>query len=264
MILFIIMLAVLMPILIIFIMSFKSDQEYMSSGLLQLPKSFFNFSNYKTVLEEGKFLIGLKNTLILCIVPIIASIVMGTMAAYVFGRFEFPLKKFFLTAFVVVSVIPTVTTQIATFTIIKNLHLFNSIYAGIVLYAATNVLQIYIFLQFIDKIPIELDESALIDGASYFRIYRSIILPQMRPAIATAAILGIVGIYNDLLTPYIYMPKSSLRTITMCLLKFSYDKNSQWNLMAAGIITVMIPTIIVFLLLQRQIFSGITDGAVKS
>jgi raffinose/stachyose/melibiose transport system permease protein len=263
-ILILIMIAVLLPMLILLIMSFKTDQEYMNSGLLQLPRNLNNLKNYKIVMDGGKFLLGFKNTLILCIVPIVGSITMGTMVAYVFGRFHFPLKKVLLMAFVVVSLIPNVLTQIATFTIIKNLGLFNSIFAGIVLYIATNVLQIYIFLQFIDKIPMELDESALIDGASYFRIYRSIILPQMRPAIATAAILGIVGIYNDMLTPYLYMPKSSLRTVTTSLMKFSYDKNSQWNVMAAAIITVMIPTIIAYIFLQRFIFSGITDGAVKS
>lgn len=140
----IIVIAILGPLLILVNMSFKTNQEYMTSGLLQLPKNIFNFDNYRNVLEKGKFLTGFKNTTILCIVPLIGSITMGTMIAFVFGRFQFPFKKVILIAFIGVSLIPQVTTQIAIFTVIRSLGLFNSIFAGIVLYVASNVLQIYV------------------------------------------------------------------------------------------------------------------------
>jgi multiple sugar transport system permease protein len=141
--------------------------------------------------------------------------------------------------------------------------LYNTIYAGMVLYVATDVLQIYVFLQFVRRIPYEIDESALLDGSSFFRIYWSIILPQMKPAIATVAIIKMLGVYNDMFTPYLYMPKSTLRTVTTAIMMFSYDRNSQWNVMAAGILAVMIPTLILYLFAQRSIIAGITEGAVK-
>jgi multiple sugar transport system permease protein len=230
---------------------------------LKLPDNIANLGNYINAIEKGQMLIGFKNTLLLSIVCVSGSVLMGTMVAYALGRFDFKFKKVILNAFLASTIIPSITTQVATFTVIKNLGIYNTIYAGMILYLATDIIQIYIFLQFIKKIPCDLDESATVDGASYFKIYWSIILPQMIPAIATAVILKTLTIYNDMFIPYLYMPKSSLRTITISIMRFSNDQNSQWNIMAAGIITVMIPTLLLYLFLQRYIISGVTDGAVK-
>jgi raffinose/stachyose/melibiose transport system permease protein len=256
-------LVIVLPMVIIFIISFKGDKEYMYSSFYTLPRSFLNFENYKVVVDKGLLLLGLKNTALLSLVSVTGSVVMGTMVAYALGRFDFKLKKLVLNAFLLSAMVPGITTQVATFTIIKNLGLFNTIYAGMVLYIATDVLQIYVFLQFVRRIPYEIDESALLDGASFFRIYRSIIIPQMKPAIATVAIIKLLFIYNDMFTPYLYMPKSSLRTVTTAIMLFSYDRNSQWNVMAAGILAVMIPTLVLYLFAQRSIISGISAGAVK-
>ena len=259
----VIVLIVLMPILVILNVSLKTNEEYLYSGLFDLPGSILNFSNYLVVIQKGKLIPALGNTGLITVVAVLGSIVMGTMVSYVLERFNFKAKKLLLLIFLVPTVIPGVTTQVATFTVIKNLHLYNTIFAGIILFVSTDIVQIYIFLQFISKIPVSIDESASIDGASYIRIFRSILLPQLKPAIATVAILKIVSIYNDMLIPYLYMPKSSLRTVTTALLSFSYDKNSQWNIMSAGIIAVMLPTIVLYLLFQKYILAGIGEGAVK-
>ncbi len=255
---------ILVPILIVFLASFKSDAEYVYSGIFQLPQSFSNIENYITVITKGKFLLAYKNTVLLILISNIGSILMGSMLAYIFSRFEFHFKKTILVCFLITSAVPQVTTQVATFTVIKNLHLYNTIFAGIALYLAASVLSIYIFMQFIEKVPVDLDESALVDGASYFRIFSTIILPQLKPAIATVFIIKTLEIYNDMLTPYLYMPKSTLKTVTTALLQFSYDRNSQWNVMAAGIIAAVIPTILLYLYLQRYIIAGLTEGAVKT
>ncbi len=251
------------PILIVLNISFKTNEEYMYSSVFQLPSNILNFSNYLTVLIKGNLLLGYKNTLIMVLISTLGSVIMGTMVAYSLGRFNFKINKLLLGAFFVSSVIPQITTQVATFSIIKNLHLYNTIFSAILLYVSTNVLHIYIFLQFVQKIPYELDESALIDGASFFRIYRSIIMPQMKPAIITVVILKTLDIYNDMFIPFLYMPKSSLKTVSTALLKYSYDQNSQWNIMAAGIVAVMLPTLLMYLYLQKHIMAGVTDGAVK-
>ena len=253
---------ILAPVYILIITSFKSDKEYIYSGLFQLPESFLNFENYRYFIVYGQLLSGFKNTLILVVVSTIFSILFGTMVAFAIGRFDFKLKKLILAAFLLAISIPSVTTQIATFSLIKGLGLFDTIYSCMLLYIGTDVMQIYIFLQFIEKIPMELDESAMVDGASYFTVYKSIILPQLKPAIATAAILKILGVYNDMFTPYLYMPGS--RTVTTALMAFSSNKYSQWNVMSAGIFLILIPTIIVYLFAQKYIISGIGAGAVKA
>jgi raffinose/stachyose/melibiose transport system permease protein len=254
---------VVVPMLIVFLTSFKSNQEYMYSNIWDFPKNFLNFENYVIYVQKGKMFTGLRNVATMTVVALTATLFMGSMVSYVVSRFDFKGKKLVLGAYVFAAIIPTTTTAVATFTIIKALHVYNTIYAGCILYSATGVLDIYLFIQFISKISVELDQSARIDGASYFRVYWSIILPLLKPAIATVAILRVVFIYNDFFTPITYMPSLKLATITTGLMKFTQDRISQWNVMAAGIIAVLLPTLVVYLLAQKYIISGVTNGSVK-
>jgi raffinose/stachyose/melibiose transport system permease protein len=258
-----IILIIFVPLYIVFTMSFKTDNEYITKSIFSLPSNFFNFKNYFTVFEQSKLIIGFKNVALLCLVSVTGSVIMGLMVSYVLTRFEFRFKKIISFLFLLSAIIPSLTVQVALFHVIKSLHIFNTIYSCMLLYMATDIVQIYIFIQFINKIPYELDESAIIDGASYFRTFRSIIIPQMKPAIATVVILKVLEIYNDMYRPYLYMPKTDLRTVTTCILTFSYDRFSSWTLMSAGIVAVMLPTIIMYLFFQRYIISGVTDGSVK-
>ncbi|WP_438445109.1 carbohydrate ABC transporter permease [Gorillibacterium sp. sgz5001074] len=257
-------LMVIVPLVIVIMVSFKTNEEYIHSSVWDLPLNWFNWENYWTYFKRGKMLIGFKNVAILIIVALTSSIFMGTMVSYVISRFQFRGKKLLLGAYVLAAIFPATTTAIATFTIIKSLHLYNTIWSGCLLYSATGVLDIYLFLQFMYKIPLELDQSARMDGASHFRVYSSILLPLMRPAIATISILKIVGIYNDFFIPTVYMPALKLSTITSGLMVFTTDRVSQWNVLSAGIVAVMLPTMVIYVLMQRHIIAGVTDGSVKS
>ena len=252
------------PIAIVFLASFKTNKEYMYSNIWDLPKNFFNFENYKVYIEKGRYVNGMKNVVIMMVVALVTSIAMGTMVAYVMTRFNFRFKKLILGLYILAAIIPGTTTAVATFTIIKGLHLYNTLGAGCLLYSSTGVLDIYIFMQFMRSIPVELDESAMLDGASYFKTYCSIILPLMIPAIGTISILKAVWIYNDFFIPITYMPKLDLATVSTGLRTFSTDRISQWNVMAAGIMAVMIPTLIIFLVTQKYIIAGAVEGSVKS
>jgi raffinose/stachyose/melibiose transport system permease protein len=256
--------AIFAPMLILFVISFKTDKEYIYSQFYQLPESFTNLFNYRQVFVRANMFQAFYNTLRLCISSTIIGVIMASMTSYVLSRFKFRFKNLILALFVIATVIPNVTTLVATYSLIKSLGLMNKIGAGILLYSVLGVLEIYIFLEFINKIPVELDESAMIDGASYFRIYRSIIIPQLTPAIITVVILRVLNVYNDFIIPYIYMPRQDLKTISLALMRFSQDKVSQWNLMAAGIIVVMLPTVILYMFAQKYIIAGVTEGAVKS
>jgi len=249
------------PLLIVINVSLKSNSEYMMKGVYSLPENLLNIENYVRAFVEGKFLTGFLNTGILIIVSVPIAILLGTMVAYTLSRFNFKLKPIILLAFLIPTFIPSMTVTIATFQIIKMLGFYNTMMAGIILYIGTDIMQIYIFLQFINQIPLALDESAKIDGASRLCIYFKIILPQLKPAIATAVILKLLGIYNDFFTPYMYMPK--VKTAATGLYSFSGDKLAEWPLMSAAIILVAIPTILIYVFLQKYIISGVTDGAVK-
>ena len=253
----------LLPIFVIFLGAFKTSAEFASSGVLELPKSFFNFENFAIAIKKGKMLAAFGNTIFIILISIVATVLTGTMTAYILNRFKFPGNKLINNLFLVASLIPSITMQISIFQIISGLHLYNTRWATIILFAGTDIISIYIFLQFLENISVSLDESAIVDGASYFTIFSKILFPLLKPAIVTVIIIKGVGFYNEFYTPFLYMPSEKLRVISTSLFKFRGPFSSQWEVICAGIIIVMLPTLIIFLALQKQIYQGMTQGAVK-
>ena len=253
----------LLPIFVIFLGAFKTSTEFASSGVLELPKSFFNFENFVTAVVKGEMISAFGNTIFIILVSIVATVLTGTMTAYILNRFKFPGNKLINNLFLVASLIPSITMQISIFQIISGLGLYNTRWATIILFAGTDIISIYIFLQFLENIPTSLDESAYVDGASYFTIFAKILFPLLKPAIVTVIIIKGVGFYNEFYTPFLYMPSQKLRVISTSLFKFRGPFSSQWEVICAGIIIVMLPTLIIFLALQKQIYQGMTQGAVK-
>jgi multiple sugar transport system permease protein len=209
-------------------------------------------------------LIGLKNTALILAISLTGSILFGAMVAYVVNRFDFFGKKIILGLFFTAMLIPMVTTQVSTYQIVVNvLHLGDTIWSAVVLYLGADVVNIYIMLQFIGSIPVSIDESAMLDGASYPKIFFSFILPNLKPAIAIVAIIKGVQIYNDFYIPYLYMTDPSLVTMSTALYRFKGPFGSEWEVICAGVILVMIPTLIGFFALQKYIYNGFMTGAVK-
>ena len=121
-----------------------------------------------------------------------------------------------------------------------------------------------LYIQFVGRIHQSLDESALIDGASYFRIFWSIILPLLKPATVTIVILKIISCYNDMYIPYLYMPSPDLQVVSTAIMKFcSTNYGSVYPVLASVFIVVMLPVLILYIVAQKQLFGGITNGAVK-
>lgn len=255
-------LVAVVPVLVIVFASFKTAEEFGASGALELPKSFLNFDNFKQAFVEGNMLTGFKNTFFVFIVSITGKLLLGTMIAYVLNRFDFKLKKGIMGLYLFATLVPVVTTQVATFQIIDGMGLFNTIWSVIILNLGTDVIAVYIFLQYLETISPSLDEAAYIDGASYFRIYRSIILPLLKAPMITILIISGVGIYNDFYQPFLYMPASDLRVISTALFAFKGPYGSQWQVISAGVIIIIIPILIAFLFLQKHIYNGVA-GSVK-
>ncbi|WP_261305030.1 carbohydrate ABC transporter permease [Paenibacillus andongensis] len=255
---------VVFPPYVVLVNAFKDKSEFGTGGPFALPKSFANFENFRIVFERAHMGEAFLNTFVITAVSLIGNVILGTMVAYAIGRFDFRGKKIIIISFLVATIIPTITTQVAVFSIIHSLHLFNTLSAPIILYIGADVVQIYIYLQFIKNIPYELDESAMIDGASLFRIYWNIIFPLLTPATATLVILKTISIYNDLYIPYLYMPKAKLGVVSTSIMRFAGINQAEWNYICAAILIIMIPTVLIYLFLQKYIFSGVTSGAVKS
>lgn len=256
-------LVAIIPICVVFFASFKTSKEFRTTNALSLPSSFLNLDNYVTAFTKGNMVTGFLNTIIIMVVALVGAILFGTMIAYVLHRFQFRGKKILMSLFLFAALIPGVTTQVATFQVVSSLGIYNTRLAPMLLYMGTDIIGVYIFLQFLDSISISMDEAAMIEGASYLTIYRTVILPLLKPAIATVVILKGVGIYNDFYTPFLYMPSSELNVLSTALFKFKGPYSSQWEVICACIIIVMIPTVIAFLALQKYIYNGFTSGSVK-
>ncbi|WP_162600429.1 carbohydrate ABC transporter permease [Streptomyces sp. CS147] len=254
---------VLVPLIVVLLTSLKTESEVASSGPLSLPGDWFNFANYATAIEQGAMLRAFGNTTLILVISTAGTVLIGSMTAYAIDRFQFRLKKLVMGLFLLATLVPSVTTQVATFQVIDDLGAFNSRWAPILLYTGTDIVSIYIFLQFIRSIPVSLDEAARIDGANSWTIYRKIILPMLRPAIATVVIVKGIAIYNDFYVPFLYMPDPELGTISTALFRFKGPFGAHWETISAGTIVVIVPTLIVFLALQRFIYSGFAAGSTK-
>lgn len=255
--------ASIFPIVVVVFASFKTGTELNETGVLELPKSFLNFDNYITAFVDGKMMLGFLNTTFILVISVAATILTGTMTAYCITRFKFKGRWLVNTLFLVASLVPSITMQMSTFQIIVGLKLFNTVWSSIILFAGTDIISIYIFVQFLNNISYSLDESAIVDGANYFTIFFKILMPLLKPAVMTVLILKGVGFYNEFYTPYLYMPKSELAVISTALFRFKGPYGTKWEVICAGVIITMLPALIIFLALQKHIYSGLTLGAVK-
>lgn len=253
----------LLPLVTVFLAGLKTKQEFATTAPLDVPQDWFNVENYVTAFTQGRLLQGFVNTSIILVVSLVGTILIGSMAAYAIDRFDFRGKGVVLGAFLVATLVPGVTTQVATFQVVNGLGLFNTRAAAIVLFMGTDIISIYIFWQFLQSIPKSLDEAAMLDGANRFTIYARIIFPLLKPAIATVVIIKGIGIYNEYYIPYLYMPKQDLGVVSTALFRFQGPFGAQWEVISAGAMLVILPTLFAFLFLQRFIYNGLTQGATK-
>ncbi len=253
----------LLPLVVLVITAFKTKREFATTGPLQLPKDWFNFSNFVTAFTDGNMAVGFRNTTFVLIVSLFGTIVIGSMTAYAVDRFEFRFKKVVIGLFLVATLVPSVTTQVATFQIVNGLGLYDSLWSLVALNLGTDIISIYIFVQFMQSIPKDVDEAAMLDGANKFTIYWRVILPLLKPAIATVVIIKGIAIYNEFYQAFLYAPSPENAMISTALFAFKGPYGSQWQIISAGALLVIIPTLVIFLVLQRFIYNGFTQGATK-
>lgn len=251
------------PLILVIFGAFKTNEELLTTGPLTPPKNWLNFDNFVTAWTKGRMAVGFMNTIIILIASIAATILTGTMTAYVLSRFRFKGRNLIKFLFLMASLIPSITMQMSVFQIIVGLGIYNTRLATIVLFAGTDIISIYIFMQFLEGIPYSLDEAAIIDGASFVTVFFRIIMPLLKPAIVTVIIIKGIGFYNEFYTPYLYMKDKDLQVISTSLYAFQGPYGTQWEVICAACIITMVPTLIIFLLLQKHIYSGLTMGAVK-
>ena len=251
-----------LPLVSCIITSLKNTEEYQSTSVMVLPKLFYfkNFLDAFTLAGMGR---AFLNSLVVLVFVLAGSILISSQLAYILNRFKFPGNTLIRRLFLFATLLPGVAMQVSVYSIMGKLGFINHLYGYIIMMMGTDVISIYIFIQFMENISVSLDESAIIDGASYFKIYWSIILPLLNPATVTSLILKGVSCYNEYYCANLYLQDVKIRTVAISLYTFTGPLGNKYNLICAGVIISMIPAFIVFIICQKQIYSGITSGAVK-
>jgi len=267
--LILISIVVLMPLWSLIVSSLKAPREYLETNRIVPPHDWLNFSNYLEAIfpeQANGITIGTAfvNTGIILACSLVALILLGSMTAFAINRFKFRGRTLILAAYGALVAVPGILTPVSTFQVLKLLHLTNTKWALVVLYSGVDIVSILIFIQFLRGISTEIDDSARLEGANYFQIFFRLILPMLTPAIATVVILRTVGIYNDLVLPFIYVPQPQEATVSMMLWNMAgYQSGTTQAVLLAAIVLVILPTVVGFFFLQRFIYAGITNGSVK-
>ena len=256
-------LVALIPVCVCVLTAFKTTAEYNTTSVLTPPESFLYFENFKIAFQKANMLRGFINTALVLLVVLICSILIGSMLAYVLNRFRFPGNALIQNLFMFAALIPGIATQVTVYQIMYSLGLINHLYGYMIVLMGTDIISIYIFLQFFENLPMSLDESAIIDGCTYFGVFFKILFPLLKPAIVTALVLKGVSVYNEYYMSNLYLQAPELRTISTALYTFTGPFGNQYNYICAGVIITIIPILILFLVFQKQVYGGMAAGAVK-
>lgn len=254
----------ILPLVVCVVTAFKTPEEYASTNVMEAPQSWTYFDNFTTAWTQANMSLAFKNTSIILVCVLLGSIMTGAMLAYVLSRFKFKGNGLIRNLFLFASLLPGIAMQVTVYQIMYTLGWINSLPGYIILMCGTDVISIYIFIQFFENIPTSLDESGIMDGCTYFGIFFRILFPLLKPAIITVMILKGVGVYNEYYMANLYLQnKNDYVTVATSLFKFTGPLGNQYNYITAGVIITMIPALVIFILCQKQIYSGLTQGAVK-
>ena len=252
------------PLVSCVITAFKTPEEYAATSVMELPDSWAYFQNFIDAWDQANMGLAFRNSFIILVFVLIGSVLTGSMLAYVLSRFKFFGNGLIRNLFLFASLLPGIAMQVSVYQIMYTLGWINSLPGYIVLMCGTDVISIYIFIQFFENISTSLDEAAIMDGCTYFGVFFRILLPLLKPAIITVMILKGVGTYNEYYTANLYLQdKNSYVTVATSLFKFTGPLGNQYNYICAGVIITMIPALIIFILCQKQIYGGLAQGAVK-
>lgn len=252
----------LVPFFLVLLNSLKSNKEIILDSLA-LPEAI-NLSGYTKAFAAMNYVQTFKNSLIVTGLSIVLIIVIGVMCAYFFARNNWKINNILFMIMVASMIIPFQTIMIP---IVKNFSAINAvdnIFMVVVFYVGAHIsMAVFMFQGFIKNIPVELDEAGTIDGCSQFQILFRIIFPLLKPIISTIAVLDILAIWNDFLLPYILLQSNSLKTLPLMTYSFFGQYSVDYSLVCSGLIMSILPVIVIYAILQKQIIDGVVAGAIK-
>lgn len=228
-----------------------------------LPQTW-NFDSYISVFRDGNFLLYFKNSIIVTLGSIILIVLLGSLAAYALANWRSKVSGWIYLFFVAGMMLPIKIGSIKLLYIIKNLGLLNTIWSLFPVYIAMGLpIAVFVLTEFIRSIPYELTEAAFMDGAGRFRIFYSIIIHLIRPAIATVMIFNLVPIWNDMWFPLIFINDEASKTILLGVTRLFGQYQTDWSKILAVLTLATLPVLILYLFMSKQFIKSLTAGAVK-
>jgi len=249
------------PIIWVILSSFKEQTELFNFPLTLFPKSW-TLENYRNALSQGNFVLYFSNTAIVAVVSTAIAVAINIMAGYALAKYKFKGRDAIFYTMIATLMIPLQVIMIPIFIQLKNLGMLNSLW-GIIIPPAATPTGVFLARQYMVNLPDSMIESARIDGAKEFFIFRTIIVPLSKPIIATIAIFSFMWRWNDFLWPLIVITDNRKQTIQQALANFVGQLQINWSDLLAMTTISIIPVILVFLKFQKYFMSGITSGAVK-
>ena len=258
------------PIFWVIINSFKAKGEILSNSFALPTGAMFTLANYRTAFERLSIFSAYRNSMIISTSVAVIVIVLAGMASFGLVRYDFKLRKPLNSLVVAGMMFPVFSTIIPVYRMLSSIHMVNteslalSLTSVILPQVAGNMsFAIVVLTGYVRSLPIELEESAYLEGCNPFQIFYKIVVPLAKPSFATVAIFSFLWSYNDLFTQMFLLRLPQHRAITRLLNELTSNEGTNFGLMAASVALVIIPILIVYIFLQKYIIKGMTAGAVK-
>jgi raffinose/stachyose/melibiose transport system permease protein len=243
--------------------SLASSNEMFTSGLLIIPKKI-QWGNYIKAFVDGHFLLYLKNSALINGLAVLFVVLFSIMAAYACRRMQWRLSGFIKTLLLIGMMIPIHATLLPNYKIYNNIGITDTIWALLIPYVAFSLPQaLFLMTGFIEAIPMELEEAAVVDGCGIYRIVFQVITPLLKPSIATVAIMTFLNNWNEFMMASTYLSSPKWKTLPFSVLEFTGQYSSNYAVQFAVMALTAAPAVIVYILLNKHITKGVAMGAVK-
>jgi ABC-type glycerol-3-phosphate transport system permease component len=243
--------------------SLKAKSEFFGNGLSLIPQRLV-WENYSQAWERASFGIYFKNTVFITVVTTLLVVLLTSLAGYALARADFPGKSFLVGAILVTMFLPRGYTIVPIFELVKDLGLLNSLWAVILVNTATSmVFNTFLFTGYFTTLSREIEEAAIIDGARPLDLYARIAMPLAKPMIGTVVLFEFIDNWNSFFIPLVFtLSRPDLRTVSVGMYAFVGQQSTEWTLMCAAATMSLLPTLLLFFLLQRLFVEGVA-GAIR-
>lgn len=252
----------LIPLAWLVMISFKNNSEIQLGGIFSLPKVWL-FSNYSSAWVQGQVGENFLNSVIVGVITVFFVLLLSSMMAYALTRMRFKFSNILLLILLAGVMVPIHATLVPLFILLKNLGLLKTQLAIILPYITINIpVGIFILSSFLRSLPKELEEAAFIDGYGIIRTFFQVVLPLLKPTLASVGIFTFLHVWNELLMAATFIQKSSLRTLPLGLMNFSGEYSVEWGPLCAAMLISTIPLILIYIYFSEQMEKSFTAGSI--